>query len=84
MTFTPVLIPVALLLCISLLVFVAAGGYESPPMRALPLVVFFSVALKQLRLIAYYCQVLQLPGLVELTTPKAREKLWQEDGRRVA
>ena len=66
MTYTPVLIPVSLLLCLSLFVFVAAGGYDGPLVRAIPYVVFMSVALKQLRLIAYYYQVLQLPGLVDL------------------
>ena len=66
MTFTPVLVPVVLMLCIGLFVFVAAGGYDAPLLRALPCIVFVSVALQQLRLIAYYYQVLRLPGLVEL------------------
>ncbi|CAK7224821.1 hypothetical protein SBRCBS47491_005685 [Sporothrix bragantina] len=66
MTFTPVLIPVSLLLCIGLFVFVAVGGYDALPIRAVPIIVLVSVVLKQFRLIAYYYQVLQLPGLVEL------------------
>ncbi|CAK7200295.1 hypothetical protein SEUCBS139899_002986 [Sporothrix eucalyptigena] len=66
MTYTPVLIPVAQLLPLGLFIFVAVGGYDSLLLRALPFVVFLTITLMQFRLIAYYYQVLKLPGLVEL------------------
>ncbi|ERS96728.1 hypothetical protein HMPREF1624_06937 [Sporothrix schenckii ATCC 58251] len=63
MTYSPLLVPVSLLLPICLFVFVAAGALESPSVRAFPYVVLMTIVLMQFRLVAYYFYVTKNPGL---------------------
>lgn len=66
MTYSPLLIPVSLLFPLCLFVFIAVGALESPSVRAFPYVVFMTIVLMQIHLIAYYFYIIKNPGLLTI------------------
>ena len=66
MTFSPLLVPVSLLLPLCMFAFLGISALESPSIRALPFIVLVTIVLLQLRLIAYYFYIIRSQGLLRL------------------